>query len=174
MSWRKFLKTLGLAVAFIGLAWIPRYTDTEWVADGPLVATWLVVTGWLSLGAIFAGVYIPIRERRLTEIAAVCWISVALVLCARHFIHLSQREIDAQFVPLIEMLWARTGPFPESIPNISDGSVYAGKTYRIEGKIRWPLYYRKTGPESCEIYTYAAFYRKRGFAISYAGGTQPL
>ena len=52
--------------------------------------------------------------------------------------------------------------------------MYAGKTYRIEGKIRWPLYYRKTGPESCEIYTYAAFYRKRGFAISYAGGTQPL
>lgn len=173
MSWLKFLRLPALAAVFVCWPLVPMNTDDSWVADGTVAATWLAIINWLLPAAAIAGLYILVRKKRLTPIAFACWLCVALTLVFNYFLARSLEEVDTSiFHQTVDVLWERG--CPEAIPGAADRKHRHMKIWLIRRGFRWPIYYEKTGPESCELYVLGRFGSKHGMQASSIVGMRPL
>ena len=170
----KYLSKCCWLMGVVFWPWIPRYTDALWAVDGPTAATWHMTVGIpLSIIAIVAGVYLPIRRRKIDKVVSMLWIFSFLVIVFQKTLVISANEMHA--ILLDHMQGAIDRGYV--LDRIDGGNVVGERrpiVYRINRGVRWPIFYQKISEQQARIYYPWAWGRKVGGIIDVERGLLSL
>lgn len=127
----------------------------------------------LALGAIVAGIYFPIRRRRVGKGVFMLWIFVLLVVICQKTLVTSVNGVHAILLDHMQDAIDRGYVLdrPEGVNVVEERRPIV---YRINRGVRWPIFYQKISEQQARIYYPWVWRRKVGAIIDVERGLLPL